>query len=124
MTHKILLIDDSRLARMSVAKTMAALGMKLERIEAADAEEALEALERDRPDVALLDYNMPGRNGLELAKEFRRLRPQMPIAMISANHQSEVIERAAELGAEFLTKPVGPAALEDFLRRALKVAAE
>ena len=49
---------------------------------------------------------MPGRDGLHLAAELRRLKPGMPLAVISANHQVEVVTRAREVGATFLQKPL------------------
>jgi CheY-like chemotaxis protein len=62
-----------------------------------------------------LDFNMPGKNGLELAGELRQARPSMPIALITANIQTEVIESAKAVNAEFVAKPVTAEGLEKFL---------
>jgi CheY-like chemotaxis protein len=115
MAYKVLIVDDSKLARMSVAKVLGSLRAEWERTEATNADEAL-ALVRQQPvDIALLDFNMPGRDGLSLAAELREIRPEMPVALISANVQMEVSARAEELGAQFLPKPLTQQALAAFL---------
>ena len=120
MSYQVLVIDDSKLARMAVAKLLSALHPDWNRIEAGNADEALDLLERHRPDFILLDFNMPGRNGLELATDLRRMRPTTPLAMISANHQNEIVERAHSIGAEFLAKPLTEEDLGKFFTQALQ----
>lgn len=119
MTHKLLIVDDSKLARMSVAKGLKALYPDWVRVEAANADEALALSRDDAFDIALLDFNMPGRDGLELAGDLRRAHPAMPVAIISANHQDEIVARAKAIGASFLPKPLTEQALSDFLKAAL-----
>ena len=115
MPYKVLIVDDSKLARMSVAKALKALRPDWERIEATNADEALALVKQSPVDVALLDFNMPGRDGLDLASELHARHPSMPIAVISANMQHEIITRAAAVGAEFLAKPLTEPALGAFL---------
>ena len=110
-----MIVDDSKLARMSVAKTLSVLQPDWTHVEAANADEALQVLVRERPDVAIMDFNMPGRDGLELAAELRRRDAGMPLALISANIQDEIIARTHEIGAAFLAKPLKEQALADFL---------
>ncbi len=119
MTYKLLIVDDSKLARMSVAKAMKALYPNWVRVEAANADEALALSGNASFDVALLDFNMPGRDGLELATDLRKAHPKMPIAVISANHQNEIVARAKAIGATFLPKPLTETALSGFLLTAL-----
>ena len=115
MTTKILIVDDSKLARMSVAKLLAGLRPSWTRLEAANADEAVLITGQERPDVILLDFNMPGRSGLELAAQMHDTHPHVPIAVISANIQIEIMERARQAGATFLPKPLTEAALRGFL---------
>jgi DNA-binding NarL/FixJ family response regulator len=115
MSIKVLIVDDSKLARMSVAKALNASHPDWIRIEATNADEALELARRSPVDVALLDFNMPGRDGLVLAAELRALYPELPVAVISANHQVEVVNRAHEAGASFLSKPLTAQVLNEFL---------
>ncbi len=75
-------------------------------------------LAQDPVDIVLLDFNMPGRNGLELAAQLHDLRPGMPLALISANIQDEIVARARAVGAAFLPKPLTQQALADFLSAA------
>jgi CheY-like chemotaxis protein len=120
MSYKVLVVDDSKLARMAVAKALGALQPDWTRVEAANADEALAALAEDKPDFAVLDFNMPGRDGLELAEQFRKVKPTMPVAVISANHQQEIVDRAHAVGATFLPKPLTEHALKEFLTIAVK----
>jgi CheY-like chemotaxis protein len=115
MTYRVLIVDDSKLARMSVVKALSNLHPEWTRAEAGNADEAMAAMGNETPDIALLDFNMPGRDGLALAADIRALHPGMPIAVISANIQDEIIARARAIGAAFLPKPLTEQALKDFL---------
>lgn len=120
MAYKILIVDDSKLARMAVAKALNSKHPEWVRIEASNADEALALAKSDAFDLAILDYNMPGRDGLELAAELIAMKPQLPLAVISANHQVEVVTKAREVGATFLQKPLTEQALADFLADAVR----
>ena len=111
----VLLVDDSKLARIVAGKTIAALQPDWQRVEVGSAEEALQAVKDQPVDLAVLDFNMPGKDGLELAAELRQSYPQMPIAIITANVQNEIVARARELNATFVGKPVTEDAIKGFL---------
>lgn len=115
MTYRVLIVDDSKLARMAIAKALIALQPDWIRVEAANAEEAIALATEHAVDIALLDFNMPGRDGLTLATELRALDSAMPMAIISANIQDEIVARAHAVGAAFLPKPLTQPALEAFL---------
>lgn len=115
MAYTVLIVDDSKLARMSVAKVLSTLHPDWQRLEAANAAEALEQTRARCPEVVLVDFNMPGKDGVTLAAELRALDPRISIAVISANRQTEVIRRTEAAGATFLPKPVTERALADFL---------
>jgi CheY-like chemotaxis protein len=120
MSYKLLIVDDSKLARMAVVKELKLCYPDWQRVEAGSADDALKAVREDKPHIALVDFNMPHRDGLALAAELRGLTPGMPIGIISANHQQEVVDRARALGAAFLPKPVTEKALREFLTSAAK----
>jgi DNA-binding response OmpR family regulator len=120
MAYRVLIVDDSKLARMAVTKALSALHPDWSRVEAANADEALALAGSDSFDLAILDFNMPGRDGLQLATEMLALKPGMPLAVISANHQVEVVTRAREVGATFLQKPLTEKALGEFAADATK----
>ena len=111
----VLIVDDSRLARIVASKIVKQLKPDWELVEAANAGEALAAASGRRVDVALIDFNMPGQDGLELAGELRRTYPEIPIAIVSANIQDEVVARARAVNAAFVAKPVTEDSLSGFL---------
>jgi len=118
MGYKVLIVDDSKLARMAMAKVLGALQPDWTRIEATNADEAVARFAENGADIALLDFNMPGRDGLALAAELHDLKPVMPLAVISANSQHEIVARARQIGARFLAKPLSEQSLSDFLAEA------
>ena len=115
MTYTVLIVDDSKLARMSVARVLGTLYPGWKRLEACNAIEALQQTRDLSPDVALIDFNMPGKDGVTLAAELRALRPRIGLAVVSANRQVEVIRRTEAAGATFLPKPLTESALAAFL---------
>lgn len=119
MSYTVLIVDDSKLARMSVARALSSLKPDWIRLEAANADDALLVVKQSKVDVTLLDFNMPGRDGLELAVELKELHPSMPVAVISANSQLEIVTRAEAAGATFLVKPLTEQALDGFLQGAV-----
>lgn len=115
MTRKVLIVDDSKLARMSVVKVLKSLHPDYACVEVGDANQTLATVRQEAPDFVLLDFNMPGKDGLTLAAELRELNPSIGVAVISANHQIEVIERARATGAVFIRKPLTAESLASFL---------
>ena len=115
MTVTVLVVDDSKLARIVAGKAIAALQPDWARVEAASAADALEIVGSQKIDIAVLDFNMPDKDGLELAAELRASHPNMPIAVITANVQDEIIARVRALNATFVAKPVTQDALAGFI---------
>ena len=115
MTVTVMLVDDSKLARIVAGKTLAALQPDWQRVEASSADEALQLVGARKIDAAILDFNMPGKDGLELAAELRDAYPHMPIAVITANIQDEIIARARAVNATFVSKPVTEEGLSGFV---------
>jgi CheY-like chemotaxis protein len=119
MVHRILVVDDSKLARMVMSSAFRRIRPDLELVEAKNAVEALDVLSETVIDMALIDFNMPEIDGLELVARVRTSHPHMPIALVSANIQDEIIARTRELGAGFIAKPLTDEALAAFLSGAL-----
>ena len=118
MSYKVLIVDDSKLARMAIARILGALRPDWIRIEATNRDEAVARFGETGADIALLDFNMPGHDGLALAFELHDLKPEMPLALVTANTQREIVLRAGEIGAAFLPKPLTTESLADFLSNA------
>ena len=115
MPFTVLIVDDSKLARIVAGKALAELQPEWRKAEAGNAAQALELVAAQPVDVALVDFNMPEKDGLQLAEELRALQPDLPIAIITANIQDEIIARARAVGATFVPKPVTTEGLKGFL---------
>jgi CheY-like chemotaxis protein len=115
MAFKVLVVDDSKLARMTMASAFRRIRPDWELIETANADDAIAAISAGSIDIALVDFNMPGTDGLELVAKIRMKHPRMPVAVVSANVQDEIIARARELKAAFVTKPLTDEGLGAFL---------
>ena len=115
MTVRVLIVDDSKLARMVMTSALRRLRPDYTIVEAESADDALKAISGDTADIALVDFNMPGMDGLKLLEKMRQARPDMPTAIVSANLQDEIISRTRELSAAFIGKPLTDEALGAFL---------
>jgi CheY-like chemotaxis protein len=127
MQYRALIVDDSKLARMVLTSAFRRVKPEWELVEAASADDALRAISAGSVDIALVDFNMPGTDGLQLVAEIRKSHPKMPVAVVSANVQDEIMARARELNAAFVAKPLTDEALGAFLSGAalrLKKAAQ
>jgi DNA-binding NtrC family response regulator len=113
----VLIVDDSKLARIVAGKAIAALQPEWERIEATNADQAMELVKTRSVHATVIDYNMPGKNGIELGQDLRALYPSLPIAIITANVQDEIIAAARAIGATFVSKPVNSDGLREFISR-------
>jgi CheY-like chemotaxis protein len=115
MSYNILIVDDSKLARMVVTSALRRIRPDWTITEATSGEEALTAVQKGGVQIALIDFNMPGMDGLALVAKLRQTDARMPIAVVSANLQDEIIARARELNAAFVGKPLTDEALGAFL---------
>jgi CheY-like chemotaxis protein len=100
----ILVADDDKTCRDSIQKVLEREGYQVESAENVDS--ALEAL-RARPfDLVVCDYRMPGKTGIDLIRELKQQRSDIPVLLISAWADPATELRAVELGAETMKKPV------------------
>jgi len=104
---RILLVDDDRAFRVSTSTLLREEGYPV--VEAADGQEAVEALKGGGFDLILLDLRMPGVDGIQIVEVLRRWGEGIPILMISGYGTVETAVKALHTGADdFLTKPVEP----------------
>jgi two-component system response regulator MprA len=111
---EILVVDDEVALRTAVRRALVIEGYEVS--EAADGEQALDALAVGGRDVVILDVLMPGLGGLEVCRHLRRVGDRTPILMLTA--RETVSDRVAGLEAgadDYLVKPF---ALEELLARA------
>jgi len=114
----VLVIDDNRQTADALAQMLKVLG--LEARPAYGASPAMTLLAHTRPDLVLLDINMPGLSGLEVLAYLRR-EPRLqrvPVVVITADEQPETRQQALQAGAQgFLVKPITLDVLERELQR-------
>jgi DNA-binding NarL/FixJ family response regulator len=112
----VLLVEDHALVRAAVAQAVAAPDIVIVG-EARDALEALDLALAERPDLALVDVNLPGMSGLELLREMRVRFPETMVIMLSATSVDRDVEEAVTAGAVgYLTKDLAPEALRRTIR--------
>jgi two-component system chemotaxis response regulator CheY len=105
MSAKILIVDDSGLARRTVRQLLEELGHTVE--EAADGAQALERYVINRHDVVILDMVMHGMYGLEVLVKFRELNPRLPVIIATADIQKSTREQVKAAGAAaMINKPL------------------
>jgi CheY-like chemotaxis protein len=102
---RILIVDDDADVRAFLADILITLGHRVETVECADA--ALASLAEAAPDLALLDFAMPGMNGAELARAARKLHPGLPIVFVTGFAESDQLEGALGSDVPVLKKPFG-----------------
>lgn len=95
----VLIIDDDMGDRTQIRRALAKSGMAHELVEAADMEEALLACDEKPFDAVIVDYNMPGLNGLGGIARLRERRPLLPIIMSTGQGSEQVAAEAIKLGA-------------------------
>ena len=101
-----LVVDDSKVIRKVARRILEELNFEVE--EAVDGQDALNACERQLPDVILLDWNMPVMNGLDFMKELRSRSDIMQPIIVFCTTENDMshIRMAIEAGAnEYIMKP-------------------
>jgi CheY-like chemotaxis protein len=115
---RVLIVDDSRMARLMLRKALPA-SLSTEVIEAASGSEALRCLSASQVDLMLLDLTMPDRDGYSVLKTLQESGRTLPTIVVSADVQPLAVERVKQLGAiAFLKKSLQPADLTEALQRA------
>lgn len=117
---RILLADDHEVVRRGLRDILSDEFPRVKVGDARNAQEALEAVRKESWDAVLLDINMPGRNGLEVLEEIKRLRPALPVLILSMAPEQDYALRALKLGAAgYLTKQSASDELVAALRKAM-----
>ena len=114
----ILIVDDSRVARMMSVRVIKELYPNIEVIEADSGEACLKLLETTTPEIILMDVNMGGIDGIETTKMILTANPKQTIAVCSANIQSGIQDKVSELGVFFIAKPLMKDKLKAFIDQA------
>lgn len=114
---RVLIADDHPIVRQGVQKIVDATPDMRVTSEAVDARQTLERAASDPVDLVLLDLAMPGADGLDVLKDLKRTRPQLPILVLTMYSEEQFAIRALKAGAGgYLTKDAVP----DELVRAIR----
>jgi len=96
--HRILIVDDHAILREGLAAQINREPDLMVCGEARSAAEAVATVTRQQPDLVLADITLPGRNGLELIRDLRALRPKLPVLVLSMHDASLFAERVLRAG--------------------------
>ncbi|MGW1993149.1 response regulator transcription factor [Embleya sp. NBC_00888] len=117
----VLLAEDQAMVREALAALLGLEGDIRVVAQVARGDEVVEAVRTSAADVALLDIEMPGQDGLAAAADLRRALPGCRIVMLTTFGRPGYLRRAMELGADaFLVKDAPAAQLADAIRRVLR----
>ena len=102
-TRRVLILDDERLVRWSLSERLRADGM--EPLQAASVAEALDQAAKG-VDAAILDYRLPDGDGISVLKRLRQTDPDLPVVMLTANTDIDLVVGAIKAGAsDYVVKP-------------------
>ncbi|HEX4048433.1 MAG TPA: response regulator [Elusimicrobiota bacterium] len=119
---RILVVDDDEESRRALA---AVLSPACRIVEASNGREALGLLRDEKPRLMLLDLGLPGMGGLEVLARVRRIAPDIPVVMLTADADIGSAVRALNQGAcAYFTKPYDPVSLREEIARVLAPAAD
>lgn len=116
MPNEILIVDDHKLARTTVRELLywhefPVCG------EAASGKEALEKVKELKPDIVLLDINMPEKNGIQTAYEIRQIAPATKIVFLTVHKSPDIANATHAVGHAFVPKSAAGTELIPTLKR-------
>lgn len=116
---KILLVDDSRTIRNIQKKALASAGYT-DVSEAADGVEALAAIQASRPDLVLVDWNMPNMDGITLIRKVRETDKELPMIMVTTEAEKTRVMEALKAGVNnYVVKPFTAETLQEKINQTL-----
>lgn len=100
MSIKVMIADDHVLMREGIKQLLEFDGSIEVIAEAADGIECLEKLQTIKPDVLLLDINMPNKNGIEVLKEIKKNKINVKVLILTVHNEVEYLIKAVDIGVE------------------------
>lgn len=117
---RILITDDHAVVRRGLREILAESFHEATFAEAGNADEALSQLARQSTSILVLDINMPGRSGLDLLGDVKRLYPRLPVIILSVQPEDQYALRCLRAGASaYINKDSAPEELAQAARKVL-----
>lgn len=118
---KILIADDHAIVREGLKQILVEIDDIIVAGEASDGNQALERVREEAYDLVLLDISMPGMSGLDVLKQMKTERPDLPVLMLSIYPEEQYAVRTLKAGASgYLTKQSAPEELIAAIRKVYK----
>jgi CheY-like chemotaxis protein len=111
----VLIVDDSRVARMLIRNVILGIHPHWIITEAANGIEAVERANLETPNYITMDFNMPDMNGIEASQQILQHTPKAAIALFTANVQESTRNQADKIGVGFVGKPITEASVKQAL---------
>ncbi|MHC2066780.1 response regulator [Bremerella sp. T1] len=117
MAVRVLVADDSSTMRKIILRSLQAVGVP-NAVEAADGEEAVKMFKPGEFDLVLTDWNMPGKSGLEVIQEIRKIDADVKIMMVTTEAEKSRVMEAIQAGvSDYLVKPFTADTLREKLEK-------
>ena len=100
MSVKVMLVDDHALMREGIRQLLEFDGSVKVIEEAGNGEECIEKIEKSKPDVLLLDINMPKKNGIEVLEEIKRKKINVKVLILTVHNEVEYLLKAVDIGVD------------------------
>ncbi|MBP2680479.1 MAG: response regulator receiver, LuxR family [Candidatus Krumholzibacteriota bacterium] len=106
---RVLIVDDHAIVRKGLEQILADAHKDVVIGEATNAEDAIQLVDQGEWDVVILDISMPGRSGLDALKEMKRIKPAVPVLVLSIHPEEQYATRVLRAGASgYMTKQTAP----------------
>ena len=117
---RLLIVDDHPIVRQGITRLINYEEELMVCGEAGNAKEALEVVEKENPDLVIVDISLKGRSGLELIKDLRLRHQQLPVLVVSMHDESLYAERVLRAGAKgYIMKQEPPEKVLSAIRQVL-----
>ena len=115
---KVFIADDHSIVRAGLRRIVEESGDMEVIAEASDGKGALQQIQKEQPDVAVIDISMPGLDGLEVTAQLHAGYPKLPVIILTMHEEEQYVIRAIEAGAMgYITKRSAPEQLVNAIRK-------